>query len=756
MSSEKEKKKIVVALLGNPNTGKSTLFNLLTKETESTGNWPGVTVQKKIGFFSHKGCDIEIVDLPGIYNISMLEDISQDQMAVSYYLVNEKYDIVLNVLDASNAERNLYLTCQCLDINKPMVVALNFSDLMDKEDAKLLEDIVSQQVGVDTITISSKKNTGIDKLKDALISKNRTIGKITQYPPIVKNCIESLSKYVPHAELRHWLAVKLLEEGRIRDIHLGNHVYNRATELQQFVYQTYLEDSDILMASSRFEYIKNILTSHPHEEPAAVHAPADHKVKPVIKRKVDRKSKFVEHKESKSQDWLDQIALGSFTGLPVFLFIMLAMFTFSITVGGILQDTFELFARAIFIDFASWFLRFVNSPEFLITLISSGVGGGVVTVLSFVPVIGGLYFFLSFLEDTGYLSRAAVLMDGLLRKIGLPGKAFIPLIVSFGCNVPAIVATRTLDSMEARIKTVMMAPFMSCSARLTVYALFCSAFFKEGAALLVFCLYCLGVLAAIGTGLLLNKVIAPSNKQYLVLELPKYQMPSFATVWKKTRGRIQGFVMGAGKLIVGIFIVVQLLASTSANWEFNKSGFAQDSIIHSVGKASTFVFKPMGMQEEHWPLVVSLFTGILAKEVVIGTLSAVYNHEPIFDRPHPPTIGDIFSTMGDGMRALVGNIANFSLFGNFTELAQYEFKNELEESAANNRSLVEGLRKSVSDKAAIIAYLIFVLLYFPCISVFAAIKSEINIKWAIYSVTWSTVLAYTVATLFYQLSSHLF
>lgn len=222
MSSAKERRKIVVALLGNPNTGKSTLFNLLTQETESTGNWPGVTVQKKKGFFSYKDCDIEIVDLPGLYNISMLEDTSQDQMAVSYYLVNEKYDIILNVLDASNAERNLYLSCQCLDINKPMVVALNFTDLMAKEDVKLLTDMVSHNIGLDVIPISSKKNTGIEQLKEAIITKNRKIGKLPEYPPIVKNCIEGLSKYVPHPELKHWLAVKLLEEGRIRDIHLGN------------------------------------------------------------------------------------------------------------------------------------------------------------------------------------------------------------------------------------------------------------------------------------------------------------------------------------------------------------------------------------------------------------------------------------------------------------------------------------------------------------------------------------------------------
>ncbi len=718
-----ELRRIRVALVGNPNTGKTSLFNLLTDSTQATGNWNGVTVDKKFNEFFLDNYEIEVIDLPGLYDISVSHNGTKEQRTLTRLIVSEAFDLIINVIDSVNLERNLYLTSQLVDVRCPMVVALNFADKMDEEQIKKISVQIADNLEVQTIAISTKKGIGIEELKRAIIQA-RGLPIANSYPRSINDAISTISKYIANPKLRYFLALKGLEEKESGDLFIDNLIFYPSEDLSNLIEEGYQDSIEEIMASTRLERVKHMT--------------------PLTKRQRSN--------ENRMDAFFDSLAFGKITGVPIFIAIMFLMFTFSINIGGILQDPIELISRAIFIDFTSYLLHLVSAPQFLNFIISGGIGGGITTVMAFVPVIGGLFLFLSFLEESGYLSRAAVLIDGLLKKIGLPGASFVPLIVSFGCNVPGILATRLLENRNAQIKTALMAPFMSCSARLAVYALFCAAFFKENAGVIVFSLYILGVVIAILTGFVLNLFLGKTPSMALVLELPRYQLPSLKHLVKKTMYRINSFVFGAGKTIIIIFVIVQGLSGLS------KDGYVYDSSSHQnlmneVGKSTIALFRPMGLQEDQWPLAVGLVTGILAKEVVIGTLSAIYNQENMFHYPNKADITYTINSFAESWYALKRNIKGFALLKNFFDLSEFEFENTRIESESTAKSLVRKLQENVKDKFAIIAYLIFVLLYFPCIAVFGAIKHEVGTRWAVFSAIWSTSVAYGVAVAFYQFAT---
>lgn len=713
-------RKIRIALIGNPNTGKTSLFNLLTDSSQATGNWGGVTVEKKFNEFFYHDYEIEVIDLPGLYDISTSHNGTREQRTLTRLIIKEGFDLIINVIDSVNLERNLYLTLQLVDVRAPMIVALNFGDKVDEEHTSEIADRITKDLGVPTLVISTKKATGIEELKKTIIGPEN-LPRPNAYPMLIDNAITEISKYIANPKLRYFLALKGLEEKESGDLFIDHLIFYPSEDLGHSIEEGYQDSIEELTASTRLERVKRIMPQKGAKN------------------------------GGKIDSILDKLAFGKITGSIIFMAMMFLMFTFSINVGGLFQDPIELLSRAIFIDFSSYIMHLINAPQILNFLISSGIGGGVTTVVAFIPVIAGLFLFLSFLEESGYLSRAAVLVDGLLKKIGLPGTAFVPLIVSFGCNVPAIIATRALESKEAQIKTALMAPFMSCSARLAVYSLFCAAFFKENAAIIVFSLYILGIVLAIFTGFMLNLFVGKAPSSALVLELPRYQLPSLRHLLKKTLHRVNSFVFGAGRTIVIIFVIVQALGGLSREGYIG-SGSSNQSLITEVGKSTITLFKPMGLHEEQWPLAVGLITGILAKEVVIGTLSAIYNQENMFHHPDKADLSYTRNSLSDSWYTLKRNIHEFTLLKNFFELSEYEFENTRADSEANANSLVNKLKANVHDTKAVIAYLIFILLYFPCIAVFGAIKHEIGTKWALFSAVWSTGIAYVVAVAFYQIA----
>ncbi|MND85757.1 Ferrous iron transport protein B [compost metagenome] len=440
---------------------------------------------------------------------------------------------------------------------------------------------------------------------------------------------------------------------------------------------------------------------------------------------------------------VDRIILNRFLGLPVFLLVMYLMFLLAINIGGALQPLFDVGSVAIFIHGLQWVGYTLHFPEWLTIFLAQGIGGGVNTVLPLVPQIGMMYLFLSFLEDSGYMARAAFVMDRLMQALGLPGKSFVPLIVGFGCNVPSVMGARTLDAPRERLMTIMMAPFMSCGARLAIFAVFAAAFFGQQGALAVFSLYILGIVMAILTGLMLKHTIMRGEASPFVMELPVYHVPHVKSLLIQTWQRLKGFVLRAGKVIVIVSIFLSALNS------FTLDGKAADNIndsaLASVSRVITPLFKPIGVHEDNWQATVGLFTGAMAKEVVVGTLNTLYTAENIQEEAFNPAefhLGDeLFGAVDETWQSLKGT---FSL----SVLA-----NPIEASKGDGE-MATGAMGVMSEKfgsaSAAYSYLIFVLLYIPCISVMGAIARESSRGWMGFSVLWGLNIAYSLSTVFYQ------
>ena len=723
-----------IGVVGNPNCGKTTLFNTLTGAKQRVGNWPGVTVDRKVGEYSHGGKKIEVVDLPGIYSLSAA---SLDEEVARDYILCGEPDLIVNIIDASNLERNLYLTVLLIEIGIPLVIAVNMMDVAESRgiEINLLE--LSKKLGYPVVPIVATKNKGIDSLKSVInnASGKKAVSEIQMvYPVEIQAAVDELTLAVQDVADKEkiapgWVAVKLLEGDTVVTglaAGAGDKILNR---LQDEIKDKFGHEPDIIVADSRYQFINQI-------------------IKKTVKKSVRISASI--------SDRIDRIVLNRALGIPVFLVAMYLMFMITINLGGAFIDFFDIFTGAICVDGFGTLLASAGAPEWLQTILAGGLGGGIQTIATFIPPIGFMFLCLSFLEDSGYMARAAFVMDRFMRVIGLPGKSFIPMLVGFGCNVPAIMATRTLENQRDRILTIMMNPFMSCGARLPVYALFAAAFFPVGGQNLVFGLYLIGIAFAVFTGLVLKNTLLEGEITPFVMELPPYHMPTVRGVVLRAWERLRSFIFRAGKVIIPVVIILSFLNSMGTDGTFGNED-TDKSVLSNIGKSITPIFYPMGIAEDNWPATVGIFTGIFAKEAVVGTLDALYTQvgagaegeggEENFEfwgsikesfGSIPENLAGVAGTLLDPLGISVGDISSI-------ELAE----EELDVSGGIFGSMV----RLFDGKIGAFTYLLFILLYFPCVAAIAAVYRETNLKWTLFAGLWTTSIAYFASTLFYQVAT---
>lgn len=728
-----------IAIVGNPNCGKTTLFNGLTGAHQKVGNWPGVTVDRKAGKFRDKGHTVSVIDLPGVYSLAVIPGTDAiDERIGRDYILSGDPDIIVNIVDATNLERHLYLTAQLLEMQVPMVVALNMTDVAAQMGIEVDAVALAKRLGCPVVPMVAAEGKGVKELKAAVGTIVREsalpVGRV-DYGPVIEPALARLQKVVTGtAEHKgfdaRWLSVKLLEgEGIARRVTQGAAdllLSSLITELEKVG----AEDPDVLIADGRFGFAHQI-------------------AREVVRRRG--------HVTRTLSDRIDRVVLNRWLGPVLFFGVIYAMFLFTINLGGAFIDFFDIAVGVLFVDGTRAVLEVMAMPEWMIVLLADGVGGGIQIVATFIPIIGFLYLFLSVLEDSGYMARAAFLTDRFMRAVGLPGKAFVPLIVGFGCNVPAIMAARTLDNARDRIVTVVMAPFMSCGARLAVYALFAAAFFPSGGQNIVFTLYLIGIAAAVVTGVILKRTILLGEPTPFIMELPAYHVPRLRDVCIHAWNRLKTFIFGAGKVIVVVVVVMSFLNSLGTDGSFGNQD-SDKSTLSAIGRTIVPAFEPMGIGSDNWPATVGIFTGIFAKEAVVGTLDALYSG--LAEAEDPAAAGDEESA-GAGILAGLGE-AVMSIPENFLGMAA-ALTDPLgldigdvssTDVAAEEQGVSTGTFGAMVERFdggfAAFAYLLFILLYTPCVAAMGAIVREIGGRWATFVALWTFGFAYAAAVATYQ------
>ncbi|WP_321403227.1 ferrous iron transport protein B [Maridesulfovibrio sp.] len=660
-----------ISIAGVPNCGKTTLFNALTGARQKVGNWPGVTVEKIEGTFSLAGTKVELVDLPGTYNLS---PDTEDQKVAERVIRSGEYDLIINVVDATNLSRNLFLTMDLLERTDQIVILLNMLDVAESEGLDIDVDKLSKELGVAVIPVIAVDNNSVAKAIEAL-----------------------------------------------------------AVEAQKLpAHDSHPTRQEVMDTVEKYNYIDSIYNK-------------------VLKERKDRSQNFTNK--------VDNIVMNKFAAIPVFLISMFLTFWFAIGLGSVFIDFFDIMAGLIFIDIPAELLAKIGAPEW-ISVTLGGIGSGIQTVATFIPVVFFMFLALAILEDFGYMARVAVVADRFMRKIGLPGSAFIPMVVGFGCTVPAVMAARTLSSKRDRFMTIFMAPFMSCGARLPVYALFCVALFGAYSGLAVFLIYLSGLAMAIFTGFLLKKTLFKGTSSHFVMDLPLYHIPKMSAVFKSAWLRMKGFVKRAGVIVVTAVFVLSMLNSVgidNGQLTFGNED-SQNSALSIAGKTISPVFKPMGIKEENWPASVALFTGLFAKEAIVGTVNSLYSSMDDDNAPAAKTtpeeeagldisgtVNEAFGTVIDG---LAGVVTSVDLLG--IGLISEDSATVSEEIGADV-SVYKHLAANFTVYSAF-AYLLFVLMYFPCLAVIGATKQEMGGFYSAVMAMYCTALGWSVATLFYQIA----
>ncbi len=728
----------VVAVLGNPNAGKTTLFNGLTGSRQQIGNWPGVTVEKKTGTYEHAGQVVKLVDLPGTYSLEGA-GASPDEQVAQQYLLSGDADLVINVVDAANLERNLYLTTQLMALNVPRLIILNMMDRVREHGMSINIELLSRRLGCPVIPVSARKRKDIDYLQDAIteyLEQPESTGLSSLTPDIfldntIHESLKVLGQRLEKEDLsspvgRQWQSMQLLE-GSAMGLGVSAELMDIAARLREKLEKSSSEDIDILLADSRYRFI----------------------------HKVCRECIYHQKKASRAlSDQIDKVVLNRVLGVPLFFMVMYLMFMITIHIGSAFIDFFEITVGALVVDSTAAFLQNIDAPGWSIALLAYGLGGGIKTVASFIPVIACLYLCLSVLEGSGYMSRAAFVMDRFMGMIGLPGKAFVPLLIGFGCNVPAIMATRTLGHERDRKLAIMMNPFMSCGARLPVYALFAAAFFPASGHNLIFGLYLTGFAVAVATGLIMKCTLLRGQNASYVMELPVYQLPTLRNVLLQTWERLNAFITGAGKVIVLVVMILGVLGHMNVSGQFMEHSNAEDSVLSEVGRQITPVFKPMGVTEDNWPAAVGLFTGIFAKEAVIGTLNSLYGQLAGYEAVADDEPAGLLETLAGAVRTVPENL-QARLGGGMTgaiDMSVADIGDMSKTTAAldiNDGMLVQ-MQQRFGSSAAATAYLLFVLLYIPCVAAMGAVHREAGMRWMLFVGGWSTFVAYAISTSFYQ------
>jgi len=599
-----------VAFIGNPNCGKTTLFNSYTGAKLKIANWPGVTVEKKEGEYKFQNQNLKLVDLPGIYS---LNSYSIEEVVSKEYLLSKEVDVIVDVIDASSLERNLYLALQLIELGKSVVLALNMMDIVKARGMKIDIKKLSEMLGTPVIPISALKRTGLNELME---------------------CTTTIK-----------------------------------TNIKKKALNTYNINEDENIINKRYEYIENI-----------------------IKRCLINK----ERKELLT-DKIDRIVTNKILGVPIFLCIMAVIFFLTFKIGDGVKEVFESMLE-ICSNYTREFLINIEVGKVITSLVVDGIIAGVGGVLTFLPNIFILFLALAFLEDSGYMARVAYVMEGIMEKIGLSGKAFIPMILGFGCTVPAIMAARTLENKGDRLKTILLIPFMSCSAKIPIYVLFSGMFFKEYAPIVAFSMYLIGLVVAIIIALIMNKIGNKKEKEQLLIELPEYKMPSIRTVWIYIESKIKDYLGKAGTTIFVASVILWILLNFGVNGLVHNP---QNSFGAMIGNSLVPILEWTGLG--YWQIVVALISGLAAKEIVVSSMSILYGIE------------DLGNTIGTG-------------------------------------SLLVSLTEMGFNSLNALCMMIFCLLYVPCIASIAVIKKETgSIKWTIFSVSMQLFVAWGVTTLIYQI-----
>jgi len=647
---------VTVAIIGNPNVGKTELFNKLTGLKQHVGNWPGVTAEKKEGRYVYKGEKINVIDLPGTYSLTAY---SIDELIARNFIIEGKPDVVVDIIDATNLERNLYLTFLLLELGANVVIALNMWDVARGRDIKIDVKKLEKLLDVPVVPTVATTGEGIDKLKEEIskaIEKRRSRATL-RYGEEIEDFIEKVEEILKEDEelikkypLR-WLAIKILErdEEILKKLE-GKPYKNKIDEILKNAGE--IEEK---IVEERYEIISEI-------------------IKEVVKEK---KEKWT------FSDMLDQVFLHRILGIPIFLALLYAMFQFTFSFSAPFSDMIDMFF--------AWLGEIAReniSNPMLASFLADGICAGLGAVLVFVPTIFALFFALALLEDSGYLARAAFLMDKIMYKLGLHGKSSIPMLIGFGCNIPAIMAARTIENEKDRIITIMINPLMSCSARLPVYVLIASIIFGGYAAVAIFSMYLLGIALAIIVALLLRKTLFKGKPSPFILELPRYMLPTLRSALLHMWERGKWFLIKAGTFIFTVVILIWFLSAFP--WDATNGGeLIENSYIASFGHAIEPIFKPLGW---NWQAGVALFFGFLAKEAVVGTF------------------GSLLGVSEEGVKNALMNA------GWFTPLTGF-------------------------------AYMAFVLIYFPCVATIAVMLREMKAKYTLLTIAYTITLAFIVAGL---------
>ncbi|WP_407456922.1 Fe(2+) transporter permease subunit FeoB [Fibrobacter sp.] len=724
-----EKEVFTIAIAGNPNCGKTALFNSLTGSNQIVGNWPGVTVEKKEGQFKLDNHTIRVVDLPGIYALFAN---SEDERAALDYLLKGEADLVVNILDATNLERNLFLTSQLMEKGVPMVLAVNMMDIAASRgihvDLHKLEEILGvTAIGLTAVSPKSCEGFVNDLHKLLHNSRELPLPKAVKHSEVLEKLIEEIAVPLkPVAEKLgaspRWTAVQYLEHsGRVLELadEFGVEIPHDKIE------EDLGEEVEFALADSRYSYARDI-------------------AKAVIRDNTNRSTRT---------DKLDKLFLNRILGIPLFLIAMYLVFWFAVKVGSAFIDFFDILFGGIFVDGMTELLTKVGAPGVVVALLANGIGTGIQTVSTFIPVIFFMFLCLSFLEDSGYMSRAAFVADRFMRFLGLPGKAFVPMIVGFGCSVPALMGTRTLENKRERFLTLFLVPFMSCGARLPVYALFGAAFFGESAGTLVFGIYLTGIVIALIYGLLLRHTVFMGKESTFIMELPPYHLPKVRNLFRHAWLRLKEFVFRAGKVVLIMVTVLGFMGSVGTDGSFGNDN-NEKSVLSAVGTVITPVFEPFGVERDNWPASVALFTGLFAKEAIVGTLNSLYAIEGTGDAAPEETAADEgFSLKSTVKEALVSVPAN--LVEVFTSIANpLGVKDAIDESeSAGNEGAYKTMQAHFKlGRFQVLAYLLFILLYVPCLAAMGTAFRELGRFYGTLMMVFQTVIGWSLSVLFFQVT----
>jgi ferrous iron transport protein B len=711
---------ITVAVAGNPNSGKSTLINAIAGTRLQVGNWPGVTVEKKEASFEHAGRPIRLVDLPGTYSLSPY---SQEEIVARDYLAGERPDVVVNVVDATNLERNLYLTVQLLELGIPVVMALNIHDEAEAKGYRFDVPAIEERLGIRVVPTSATKKRGLDALLEATLaaadapeaSRPALLSYGTDLDRAAMAVAELLeTRVLPGSAARpprRWLVLKALEgDPRV------------------------CEELGIEREALRAP-LAHLTTAHGEDVEALV-AEARYALAAGLTREVLSKPKL---QRTELTERIDKIVLNRFLGIPIFLAAMWLVFKLTFDLSAPFGDWIDAMTNGPFKRWAAALLGGAGAPDWTVSLVNDGIISGVGFVLVFVPVIFAMMFFITFLEGSGYMARAAFVMDKAMHAIGLHGKSFIPMVLGFGCNVPGIYATRTLENWRDRVLTALLIPLMSCGARLPVYVLFVGVFFPGRPGTVIWSLYVVGIVLAILMGVVFKRTLFRGEAPAFIMELPPYRMPSMRSLCLHTWEKGKHFLYKAGTYILAVSVLVWFLLNLPWGVEHKK-----DSYLGKAGQVMAPALAPLGFGT--WEAASSLITGVIAKEIVVGTMGEIYAPPAAEAKAEEaqPTLGEdlkeIVVSFGAAVKESVTNVAGT------VALSSMSFDDE----EAADSPLKAAVRGAFTPLTAV-SFMLFVLLYMPCVVVAIAMRQEFGgWKWFGVAFAYQTALAWGVALLVYQ------